>query len=72
MVHVLGFQALVEALHRQRARDTREEEEREREREREREEDGGTRRKGAQEEGETIKKRREVWWGKGNGDGAAG
>jgi hypothetical protein len=34
MVHVLGFQALVEALHRQRARDRREQEEEERERER--------------------------------------
>jgi len=42
---------------------------REREREEE-EEDVGTRRKGAQGKGE--RSRREVWWVKGNGDGAAG
>jgi hypothetical protein len=57
LVHVLGFQALVEALQRQRARDRREEEERERERERE-----GRRgaEKGSARRRRTIKKRRSV------------
>jgi hypothetical protein len=53
MVHVLGFQALVEAFHRQRVRDRRRRGEREREEE---EEDVGTRRKGAQEKGERSRR----------------
>jgi hypothetical protein len=81
MVHVLGFHGScfrVPSSRRssgqtesQRQKRRRIRGEREREREREREENGGTRRKGAQEDGERSR-RGEVLWGKGNGDGAAG